>query len=129
MKTAQYTPNKAVKCQENGVKFDSLLELKYARFFTACGFEWEREPIQFVNWRPDFRVKVGEQSYLIEVKPDYSFFDVGKTELALKQGHVVVLLPNTPLSAITFCWKGAPKSFRDALPENAHELWEEVQNA
>jgi hypothetical protein len=127
MKKEQYTEGKAQKCEENGVKFDSLLERKYARFFDLCGFEWEREPISFPKWRPDFRVSIDEQSYLIEVKPAFSFFDIGKCELALKQGFVVVLLPNTPLSAITFCWKGAPQSFRDVLPVNTHDLWEEVQ--
>lgn len=123
----RYTPYLAQKCQEDGVNFDSKLERKYARFFTACGFEWEREPVAFPNWLPDFVVSVGEQRYLIEVKPSASFFDVSKTEIALKRGLTVVLLPESPLSAITFIWKGEVTPFRSVLPENTYDLWQACQ--
>jgi hypothetical protein len=124
-KTASYNI-KPQPCTEYGVSFDSKLERRVARFFTACGWEWKREPIIFPNWLPDFSVNIEGLEYLIEVKPNYSFFDFPKFEIALKRGFAVALLPDKPLSVVTLFWKNSTKTLRDCMPENALELWEET---
>lgn len=64
------------------VLFRSRLEARWAAWFDLAGWQWEYEPIDFVDWSPDFRVRFhcghsecnGSHVLLVEVKPFWSMF-------------------------------------------------------
>jgi hypothetical protein len=69
---------KAIPTRYAGVRFRSRLEARWAAFFDLAKWEWSYEPIDFVGWVPDFRLRfqidgdpfpVRVVSVFVEVKP------------------------------------------------------------
>jgi hypothetical protein len=54
----------------DGVRTRSLLEAKWARFFTLLGWRWEYEPFDLEGWIPDFLIYCETGRHLlVDVKP------------------------------------------------------------
>jgi hypothetical protein len=74
---------KAHETRYSGVAFRSRLEARWAAFFDYIGWKWEYEPIDLIDWVPDFRVEFpcnhsecsGSHSLFVEVKPYYMISD------------------------------------------------------
>jgi hypothetical protein len=56
-----------------GINMRSLLEAKWAGFFTLLGWRWEYEPTEFNGWIPDFVLIGKKQITYVEVKPTNQF--------------------------------------------------------
>ncbi len=56
----------------NGIRYRSLLEAKWAAFFTNIGWQFEYEPFEGNGYIPDFLI-LGEASFLVEVKPAHNW--------------------------------------------------------
>jgi hypothetical protein len=52
----------------NGIKYRSLLEAKWASFFTRIGWQYEYEPFEGNGYIPDFLIH-GDKPLLVEIKP------------------------------------------------------------
>ena len=91
------TELRSLPTELNGRVYRSLLEAKWASFFTDIGWEFEYEPGSFNGWLPDFAIrpldKKGKTLY-IEVKPTFDFPE----DAALKAIMAVV---NSELSEFT----------------------------
>lgn len=66
----------------NGVKFRSILEAKWARFFDLVGWEYEYEPFELNGWIPDFLIigKGKHNNVFCEVKPITTFNETYATQ-------------------------------------------------
>lgn len=60
---------KGIATEYKGIWFRSRLEAKWARVFDAAGYKWEYEPLDLHYYQPDFRVVIGRDTYIVEVKP------------------------------------------------------------
>ena len=81
---------KAIPTTYAGVKFRSRLEARWAAFFDLCGWKWDYEPFDLDGWAPDFRLKIGDIIFLVEVKP----FDLNAAiERAIDTNQTVLDLP------------------------------------
>ncbi|MGL4781733.1 MAG: hypothetical protein ACRCXN_13020 [Bacteroidales bacterium] len=112
------------------MKFDSALECRYAKFFTAIGWVFRREPDdrKTKTWYPDFEVILPNgKMFLIEVKPSFSFLDLSKLAISLKRGFTCVVTASSPLEMVTIFWKGSGEGLRNYLPENAFDVWNEIE--
>lgn len=59
---------RGIPTMHNGIKYRSLLEAKWASFFTRIGWQFEYEPFEGNGYIPDFLIH-GETPLLVEVKP------------------------------------------------------------
>lgn len=57
-----------IPTEYKGVHFRSRLEATWARFFDACGWAWDYEPIDLRGYIPDFVLR-GARQHLVDVKP------------------------------------------------------------
>lgn len=72
---------KAIPTTYAGVNFRSRLEARWAAFFDLCGWDWDYEPFDLEGWAPDFQIKRGAISAIVEVKPiDLSAVDWDRRE-------------------------------------------------
>lgn len=60
---------RAIPTRYAGVQFRSRLEARWAAFFDLLGWPWEYEPIDLAGYIPDFALRTGDGSFLVEVKP------------------------------------------------------------
>ncbi len=71
---------KAHPTEYRGVMFRSRLEARWAAFFDLAEWEWQYEPVDYLDWSPDFYVKFccghsdcpPMHELLVEVKPYFS---------------------------------------------------------
>ena len=63
---------RGIPTMHNGIKYRSLLEAKWASFFTRIGWQFEYEPFEGNGYIPDF-VILGESPMAVEVKPAVSW--------------------------------------------------------
>jgi hypothetical protein len=60
----------AIPTMIDGVRTRSLLEAKWAAFFTLLGWRWEYEPLDLDGWIPDFLIRTETgKPILVDVKP------------------------------------------------------------
>lgn len=69
----------------NGIKYRSLLEAKWAAFFTRIGWQFEYEPFEGNGYIPDF-VVYGERPLAVEVKPAVSWYDLSHHTAKVSRG-------------------------------------------
>jgi hypothetical protein len=69
----------------NGIKYRSLLEAKWASFFTRIDWQYEYEPFEGNGYIPDF-VIYGETPLAVEVKPAISWNDLRNHTLKPLEG-------------------------------------------
>lgn len=69
----------------NGIKYRSLLEAKWAAFFTRIGWQFEYEPFEGNGYIPDF-VIYGERPLAVEVKPAVSWYDLSHHTAKVSSG-------------------------------------------
>lgn len=60
---------KAIPTMYDNVMMRSRLEARWAAFFSACGWQWNYEPIDAYGWCPDFVLNFNNRSVYVEVKP------------------------------------------------------------
>jgi hypothetical protein len=128
---------KAQPTKYAGKQFDSKHEVRWVRFFEACGFEWEREPITFLHpkdsdlsWRPDLRIKHQDgREYLVEIKPLESYFGnyIGKTKIARIRGFNCLFCSSAPSQVVGLCRVGSEMNLQNLFPEDFLELWESTK--
>lgn len=63
---------RGIATMHNGIRYRSLLEAKWAAFFTNIGWQFEYEPFEGNGYIPDFLI-LGEASFLVEVKPAHNW--------------------------------------------------------
>ncbi len=63
---------KGIPTKHKGVQFRSRLEVQWAIFFEALGWDYIYEPFDLEGWIPDFLLK-GQNEVLVEVKPTSRF--------------------------------------------------------
>ena len=59
---------RGIPTMHNGIKYRSLLEAKWASFFTRMEWQFEYEPFEGNGYIPDFLIH-GDNPVLVEVKP------------------------------------------------------------
>jgi hypothetical protein len=86
-----------------GILFKSKLEAKWAKFFDACGWKWEYEPMGLDGWIPNF-VLYGNKTVLCEVKPHKDYFRTEQYIKAIKKTgkDYELLLLTTPFRDGTY---------------------------
>jgi hypothetical protein len=88
----------AIPTMLDGVRTRSLLEAKWARFFTLLGRHWEYEPFDLKRWIPDFLIHCETGKYLlIDVKPVFERCAAIEQEIARAIG------PANYIGWITIC--------------------------
>jgi hypothetical protein len=107
----------AIPTMFDGVRTRSLLEAKWACFFTLLGWRWEYEPFELEGWIPDFLIHCETgQHILVDVKP---FFE-GDDDYEPIQKKIEHAINSTRY--ITWITAAAPMSAESAAldypPEN-----------
>jgi hypothetical protein len=69
----------------NGIKYRSLLEAKWASFFTRIGWQFEYEPFEGNAYIPDF-VIYGHTPFAVEVKPAVSWKELNEHNAKVGSG-------------------------------------------
>jgi hypothetical protein len=86
----------------NGIKYRSLLEAKWASFFTRIGWQFEYEPFEGNGYIPDF-VIYGETPFAIEVKPAVSWKELQSHQEKTRAGlqdiwdHDILIVGASPV--------------------------------
>lgn len=132
----KYTPNLAHSNIWKGVKFDSLLEARWAKTFHLLGWNWHKPTKEqgFLDndikkcWLPDFRILTPDNNkYLVEVKPHPDFVDFKKFNNALRKDYAVGLCFTQPKATETVIWRVQVPPLVLQFPENINEIWAEAE--
>ncbi len=89
----------------NGIKYRSLLEAKWASFFTRIGWQFEYEPFEGNGYIPDFLIH-GNDPFLVEVKPAASWKELHFHQTKVADGllgfwqHDVLILGASPFALL-----------------------------
>lgn len=82
---------KAIPTTYAGVNFRSRLEARWAALFDLSGIKWDYEPFDLDGWAPDFLLRIGGCSVLVEIKPvDLTLI----VENAVQQNTPAIPLPS-----------------------------------
>jgi hypothetical protein len=100
---------KAIETVYKGYRFRSRLEARWAVFFDALDIEWLYEPEGFENengyrYLPDFKIKLGNVTYWVEVKGDKDWL--------FKEKHTVQAIHDFGGILPNFCDNG----YKDHIP-------------
>jgi len=87
---------KAIPTMYDGVMMRSRLEARWAAFLSACGWQWNYEPIDLDGWCPDFVLNFGPRKVYVEVKPQINESTMDEMKRVSKPltgaGHRVILV-------------------------------------
>lgn len=93
---------RGIPTMHNGIKYRSLLEAKWASFFTRSGWQFEYEPFEGNGYIPDF-VIYGETPFAIEVKPAVSWKELQSHQEKTRAGlqdiwdHDILIVGASPV--------------------------------
>lgn len=78
----------------NGIIYRSRLEARWKAFFDFIGIHSEYEPdyVSAINWMPDFELTIGNEQFLLEIKPYSMWDDKLIDKLFINSFHSKVLL-------------------------------------
>lgn len=93
---------RGIPTMHGGTRYRSLLEAKWAAFFTRLGWKFEYEPFEGNGYIPDFII-YGESPLAVEVKPAVSWNDLRQHAPKVSQGltgtwdHDILIVGASPV--------------------------------
>jgi hypothetical protein len=120
---------RGIPTMHNGIKYRSLLEAKWASFFTRIGWQFEYEPFEGNGYIPDF-VIYGQTPFAVEVKPAVSWKELYDHKDKVAEGlfgvwqHDVLIVGASPFALIDECGDAAV----GLLGEYQHDMGPDPQS-